>query len=159
MSSFDYDYFKPCATGLQDTGVVILKLEEMERRKDHLGMDQCEAADLMRVSQPTVHRILSETRRKIGCAMVCGKAIQIHGETHEMAMTQQRKFQCCDCQHVWEMVHGTERSQNCPNVKAWTCAGQRTIAAMPEPEVADMVYSEMVKSWKKPKSVWLRKNA
>jgi len=30
--------------------------------------------------------------------------------------------------------------------EARTCTGQRTIAAMPEPEVADMVYSKMVKS-------------
>ena len=69
----------------------------------------------MKVSQPTFHRILSETRRTIGCALVCGKAIRIHRGTYEMAMTQQRKFQCYDCQHVWEVPHGTEGPQNCPN--------------------------------------------
>ena len=116
-SSFDYDYWRPCATCLEDRGEVVLKMEEMEsiRLKDHLGMDQRGAADLMKVSQPTFHRILSEARRKIGCALVCGKAIRIHGGTYEMAITQARKFQCHDCQHVWEAVHGIGRPQNCPN--------------------------------------------
>ncbi|MCK5108958.1 MAG: DUF134 domain-containing protein, partial [Methanosarcinales archaeon] len=104
-SSFDYNYWRPCATCLEDIDVVVLKLEEMEsiRLKDHLGMDQREAAELMKVSQPTFHRILAEARKKIGCALVCGKAIRIHGGTYEMAMPPGRKFQCCDCPHVWEV--------------------------------------------------------
>ena len=116
-SSFDYDYWRPCATCTEDRGEVVLKMEEMEsiRLKDHLGMDQREAADLMKVSQPTFHRILSEARRKIGCALVSGKAIRIHGGTYEMAMTQARKFQCYECQHEWEVLHGIGRPQNCPN--------------------------------------------
>jgi predicted DNA-binding protein (UPF0251 family) len=119
-SSFGYDYFKPCASCLQDTGEVILKMEEMEsiRLKDYLGMDQREAADHMNVSQPTFHRILAEARRKIGCALVSGKAIRIHGGTYEMAMTQLRRFQCFDCQHIWEVMHGTGRPQNCPNCQS-----------------------------------------
>jgi predicted RNA-binding Zn-ribbon protein involved in translation (DUF1610 family) len=94
-----------------------MKMEEMEsiRLKDHLGMDQREAADLMKVSQPTFHRILSEARRKIGYALVCGKALRIHGGTYEMAMTQARKFQCYDCQHSWEVPYGTGRPENCPD--------------------------------------------
>jgi predicted DNA-binding protein (UPF0251 family) len=116
-ASFDYDYWRPCATCLEDRGEVVLKMEEMEsiRLKDHLGMDQREAAELMKVSQPTFHRVLSEARRKIGYALVSGKAIRIHGGTYEMATTQQRKFQCYDCQHVWEVPHGIGRPENCPN--------------------------------------------
>ena len=119
-SSFDYNYFKPCTTCLQDMGEVVLKMEEMEsiRLKDYLGMDQREAADHMKVSQPTFHRILTEARRKIGYALVCGKAIRIHGGMYEMATTQLRKFQCYDCKHVWEVVHGTGRPQNCPECKS-----------------------------------------
>ncbi len=96
---------------------MVLKMEEMEsiRLKDHLGMDQREAAELMKVSQPTFHRILAEARKKIGCALVCGKAIRIHGGTYEMAMPPGRKFQCCDCPHVWEVSYGTGRPQNCPD--------------------------------------------
>ncbi len=125
-SSFDYNYFKPCATCLQDTGEVVLKMEEMEsiRLKDYLGMDQREAADHMKISQPTFHRILTEARRKIGCALVGGKAIRIHGGTYEMegtyemALTPLRKFQCYDCQRVWEVTHGTGRPQNCPECES-----------------------------------------
>jgi len=92
-------------------------MEEMEsiRLKDHLGMDQREAAELMKVSQPTFHRILAEARKKIGCALVCGKALRIHGGTYEMAVPPGRKFQCYDCQNVWEVAHGTGRPQNCPD--------------------------------------------
>ncbi|MEA1865548.1 MAG: DUF134 domain-containing protein [Euryarchaeota archaeon] len=120
QSSFDYDYWRPCATCLQDIGVVVLKMEEMEsiRLKDHLGMDQREAADLMNVSQPTFHRILAEARKKIGCALVCGKALRIHGRTYEMVMTQQRKFQCYDCKHVWEVAHGQEDPRTARTVGA-----------------------------------------
>jgi len=120
QSSFGYNYFKPCATCLQDTGEVILKMEEMEsiRLKDYLGMDQREAADHMKVSQPTFHRILTEARKKIGCALVSGKAIRIHGGMYEMATTQLRKFQCYDCQHVWEVMHGTGRPPDCPVCKS-----------------------------------------
>jgi hypothetical protein len=75
-------------------------------------MDQREAADHMKVSQPTFHRILTEARRKIGCALVCGKAIRIHGGMYEMATTQQRKFQCYDCQHVWEVVQDLNKLFN-----------------------------------------------
>jgi predicted DNA-binding protein (UPF0251 family) len=100
-SSFDYNYFRPCTTCQQDIGEVVLKMEEMEsiRLKDYLGMDQSEAADHMKVSQPTFHRILTEARKKIGCALVSGKAIRINGGMYEMATTPLRKFQCYDC-HV-----------------------------------------------------------
>lgn len=115
-SAFDYDYFKPCATCLQDTDEVLLKMEEMEsiRLKDYLGMDQREAADHMKVSQPTFHRILTEARRKIAYALVCGRAIRIHGGTYEMAMASKRLFRCYDCQHGWEEMRGTGRPENCP---------------------------------------------
>ena len=137
-SSFDYDCWRPYAACLKDRGEVVLKMEEMEsiRLKDYLGIDQREAANLMKVSQPTFHRILSEARKKIGCALACGKAIRIYGGTYEIAMTQQRKFRCYSCQHAWEITHGIGKPENCPN-----CG-----AAMPETEVADMACSKMVKS-------------
>ncbi len=119
-SSFSFNYFKPCSTCLQDTGEVVLKMEEMEsiRLKDYLGMNQQDAADHMKVSQPTFHRILIEARKKIGCALVCGKAIRIHGGTYEMGMNPLRKFQCSDCQHIWEVMHGTGRPRDCPMCKS-----------------------------------------
>jgi len=116
-SSFDYDYWKPCATCLEDSGEVTLRMEEMEsiRLKDYLRMDQREAAGQMNVSQPTFHRILSEARRKIACALVCGRAIRIHGGTYRMDAASGRIFGCFDCQNHWEEPHGTGRPANCPN--------------------------------------------
>ncbi|HUV02288.1 MAG TPA: DUF134 domain-containing protein [Desulfobacteria bacterium] len=59
----------------------VLKVEELEsiRLKDHLRLNQEEAAERMGVSQPTFHRIISEAHRKIAEAFVEGKAIRIEG--------------------------------------------------------------------------------
>jgi len=60
---------------------VTLKVEEFEaiRLKDHLNLEQEEAAALMDVSRPTYQRILTEARRKIAEALIMGKAISIEG--------------------------------------------------------------------------------
>ncbi len=60
-------------------GEEVLKLEELEsiRLKDLLQLDQVRAAELMGISQPTFHRIITEARRKIARALVEGKAIRI----------------------------------------------------------------------------------
>ncbi len=62
-------------------GEEVLKLEELEsiRLKDLLQLDQVRAAELMGISQPTFHRILTEAHRKIARALVEGKAIRIEG--------------------------------------------------------------------------------
>lgn len=81
----NFDYFNPMGR-LIDLGEVILKVEEFEsiRLKDHLQLDQRDAAEKMNVSQPTFHRILNEARRKIAEALVDGKAIRIYGGDYEI---------------------------------------------------------------------------
>ncbi len=58
-----------------------MKLEELEsiRLKHLLQLDQARAAELMGISQPTFHRIITEAYRKIARALVEGKAIRIEG--------------------------------------------------------------------------------
>lgn len=59
----------------------ILKVEELEsiRLKDYLRLSQEEAAERMGVSQPTFHRIISESHRKLAEALLEGKAIRVEG--------------------------------------------------------------------------------
>jgi len=75
----DVTYFKPQGVPMRDLGVVNLSLEELEalRLKDFLGLGQIEAAQKMEVSQPTFHRLLLDARRKVSCALVEGKALEI----------------------------------------------------------------------------------
>lgn len=60
---------------------VTLKVEEFEaiRLKDHLNLEQEEAAIMMKISRPTYQRILTEARGKIAEALIMGKAISIEG--------------------------------------------------------------------------------
>ena len=43
------------------------------------GKGQKEAAEIMDISQPTIHRIVREARKKIAEALVLGKALRIEG--------------------------------------------------------------------------------
>ncbi|MFV9677012.1 MAG: DUF134 domain-containing protein [Methanosarcinales archaeon] len=77
-------YFEPKMCGKSippNADDEILKVEELEsiRLKDYLRMDQAAAAERMGVSQPTFHRIISESHRKIAQALIEGKAIRIEG--------------------------------------------------------------------------------
>ena len=77
-------YFEPkmCGKGIPpNADDEILKVEELEciRLKDYLRMDQAAAAERMGISQPTFHRIISESHRKVAQALVEGKAIRIEG--------------------------------------------------------------------------------
>ncbi len=72
-------YFKPAGVALAQLSEVALGMDELEalRLVDYLGLTQEEAASRMAVSQPTMHRLLIEARKKIVDALVNGKAIRI----------------------------------------------------------------------------------
>ena len=52
------------------------------------GLEQVKTAEMMGVSQPTVHRILRDARRKVGNALVEGRAIRIEGGEYEVGGAQ-----------------------------------------------------------------------
>jgi len=72
-------YFKPRGIPLRNLEEVILEPDEFEAIKLHDcdGLNQTEAAEQMRVSQPTFARILDRAYKKIAHALVDGKAIRI----------------------------------------------------------------------------------
>ena len=80
-------YFKPPGIPLRKIEEVIVTVEEIEaiRLKDHEGLDQQDAADIMRVSRPTFQRILTSAHKKVAEALTYGKAIRIEGGTYRVA--------------------------------------------------------------------------
>jgi len=79
-------YFKPRAIPLIELKEVELSVEEFEaiRLKDFEGLEQVDVARKMKVSQPTLHRLLRSARRKVAEALTKGKAIKIHGGDYSL---------------------------------------------------------------------------
>jgi len=79
-------YFKPAGVPMRELEEVILTVDEFEsiRLKDLEGLDQVEAAEKMKISQPTFFRLLDSARKKIADAVVNGKAIRIEGGNYKI---------------------------------------------------------------------------
>jgi predicted DNA-binding protein (UPF0251 family) len=93
-------------TSLESVGLSVDEFEAI-RLKDLEGLEQTAAADSMRISQPTFHRVIEAARKKVADALVNGKAIRIEGG--EYMSDASRKFKCLDCGHEWEEPHGRGR--------------------------------------------------
>ena len=74
-------WFKPTGIPMRDLEEVVLTFDEIEaiRLADAEGLYQEQVAEHMKVSRPTVGRILASARQKIAEALVQGKAIRIEG--------------------------------------------------------------------------------
>jgi len=74
-------YFKPAGVPLRELEEQEISVDELETLKfvDYQGMEQIEASKKMKISQPTLHRLLISARRKTAEALVNGYAIKIHG--------------------------------------------------------------------------------
>jgi len=72
-------YFKPRAVPLSMLEEVGLSIDELEalRLCDYKNLEQTEAAKKMKISQSTLQRILTSTRKKLAQALIEGKAIKI----------------------------------------------------------------------------------
>ncbi|PIZ89568.1 MAG: hypothetical protein COX89_00915 [Candidatus Nealsonbacteria bacterium CG_4_10_14_0_2_um_filter_37_10] len=72
-------YFKPRAVPLSMLEEVGLNIDELEalRLCDYKNLEQTEAAKKMKISQSTLQRILTSTRKKLAQALIEGKAIKI----------------------------------------------------------------------------------
>ena len=79
-------YFKPQGVTLRKLEEVVLTTDELEsiRLADLEGLYQEDAAAQMNVSRPTFARIIESARRKVGEALVHGKALRIEGGHFEM---------------------------------------------------------------------------
>ncbi|MEN6321270.1 MAG: DUF134 domain-containing protein [Syntrophaceae bacterium] len=107
-------YFKPRGIPLSVLEEINITIDEFEaiRLADLEGLYQDQAAEKMNVSRQTFGRIIDSAHKKVAEALVEGKALKIEGGDFEMNAI--RKFKCHDCQHNWELSHGTGRPGNCP---------------------------------------------
>ena len=78
-------YFKPAGVPLVNLEEIILNVEEFEalRLIDLEEIEQSKAGEMMKVSQPTLSRILQSARKKISHAIINGKAIKIEGGNYK----------------------------------------------------------------------------
>ena len=95
-----------------------LAMDEFEaiRLADLEGLYQDQAAERMNISRQTFGRIIDSAHKKVAEALVEGKALRIEGGRFEMNAV--RKFKCDDCQHAWEVPHGTGRPTDCPSCRS-----------------------------------------
>ena len=79
MGKPNSSYFKPAGIRMSELVETELSLPEFEaiRLIDFEGTSQTEAGEKMHVSQSTLSRVLSNSRKKIADAIVNGKAIKI----------------------------------------------------------------------------------
>lgn len=77
-------YFKPRGIPLRELEEIILLPDELEALKLHDvdGLEQIQAADKMKISQPTFGRILNQAYKKVAQAIIQGKAIRIDKDDH-----------------------------------------------------------------------------
>ena len=66
---------------MRDLEEIVLLPDELEALKLHEvdGLEQTEAAEKMKISQPTFARLLGSAHQKIAQAIIKGKAIRIEG--------------------------------------------------------------------------------
>ena len=74
-------YFKPQGIPLRMLEEVLLLPDELEALKLYEidELEQTEAAEKMKISQPTFARLLGSANKKIAQAIIKGKAIKIEG--------------------------------------------------------------------------------
>lgn len=73
------NFFKPQGVPMRELKTISLTIEELEamRLKNVENKNQTECAEIMKTSQSTFQRILSEAYKKVSKALVTGMAIEI----------------------------------------------------------------------------------
>lgn len=88
----DVTYFKPAGVPMANLNETILTIDEYEaiRLVDLEEVSQSKAGKKMKISQPTLSRLLKSARKKISGAIINGNAIRIQGGNYKMAQPQGR---------------------------------------------------------------------
>jgi len=85
-------YFKPIGIPMRSLREVILNFDELEaiRLVDYEQVDQVEAGNRMKISQPTLSRLLKTARKKIADALTNSHAIRIEGGNYKIVGSPRR---------------------------------------------------------------------
>ncbi|AUB60464.1 hypothetical protein DSECCO2_178350 [anaerobic digester metagenome] len=104
--------FKPEREDLESIEPIEILIDEFEaiRLRDYHDIQQKRSAEIMGVSQPTFHRILSSARKKIANALINGNSIIIAGKD------QLFRYKCNDCKFQWQ--NPRKEYKNCPDCRS-----------------------------------------
>jgi uncharacterized protein len=99
----------------QESGTIDVTMDEFEaiRLKDYQKINQEKAAEIIGISQPTLHRILNSARGKIANALVDGKILNIKGGDY---MTAKMRYKCEKCGFEW--YSPGKEYEKCPDCKS-----------------------------------------
>jgi predicted DNA-binding protein (UPF0251 family) len=106
--------FKPAGVPGRQLEALELGLDELEalRLADLEGLYHDAAAERMGVSRPTFGRLIERARHKVACALLTGKMLVFEGGP--VMRSEQRTFECADCDARFQKPHGTGRPGECP---------------------------------------------
>lgn len=98
-----------------ESGAIEITMDEFEaiRLKDYKKIEQEKAAEIIGISQPTLHRILNSARGKIAKALVDGKILNIQGGDY---MTAKIRYKCKKCGFEWQSSQ--KEHEKCPDCKS-----------------------------------------
>ncbi len=88
----DATYFKPAGVLMNNLQESILTKDELEtiRLIDYENLSQTKVAKKMKISQPTLSRLLTSARKKIADGLINSKAIKIQGGVYKMVQPRGR---------------------------------------------------------------------
>jgi len=101
--------FKPEREDLDSFEPIEILIDEFEaiRLRDYHDIQQKRSAEIMGVSQPTFHRILTSARKKIANALINGNTIVITG------IDRLIRYECNGCGFKWQ--HPRKEYKKCPD--------------------------------------------
>lgn len=107
--------FKPEGTNMDSLESVKITIDEFEaiRLRDYHNIQQKRSAEVMGISQPTFHRILSSARKKISKALIEGTPIIIIGDDF---ITDKERYICAICGFKW--LNPGKEYHNCPDCQS-----------------------------------------
>jgi len=108
--------FKPdVKVDYQKSESIEITMEEFEaiRLKDYLKIKQQKVAEIMGISQPTLHRILISARENVANALVEGKILNIKGGNY---MKAEKRYKCRKCGFEWQSPQ--KEYEKCPDCES-----------------------------------------
>ena len=92
--------FKPEKENLELLEPIEITIDEFEaiRLRDYHDVQQKKSAEIMEISQPTFHRILTSARKKIAKALIEGNTIVIVGGDY---IADKKTYKCNVCGFEW----------------------------------------------------------
>lgn len=100
---------------MDSMGTIKITIDEFEaiRLRDYHDIQQKRSAEIMGISQPTFHRILTSARKKISKALIEGNMIIIVGEDY---ITDKKRYKCNICGFEW--LSPEKKYDICPDCKS-----------------------------------------